>query len=103
MATSGRFAIGLGSPKLKIAFDKEMEIWRKNGGVRRLWAADKSLWTGTDEDKWLGWLHVVEEELADVDTLHGFAEEIKKRGFTDLVLLGMGGSSSRPGSLGRDF
>jgi transaldolase / glucose-6-phosphate isomerase len=100
---SGRFAIGLGSPELKTAFDKEMEFWRKNGCIRRLWAADKSLWTGTDEDKWVGWLHIVEEELADVDRLHGFAEEIKKRGFTDLVLLGMGGSSLGPEVLAETF
>ena len=24
--------------------------------IRRLWQHDKSVWTGTDEDKWLGWL-----------------------------------------------
>ena len=41
---------------MKAAFDAEMEAWRKDGRIRRLWAGDKSLWTGTDEDKWLGWL-----------------------------------------------
>ena len=45
----------------------------------------------------------MEEELADVDRLHGFAEEIKKRGFTDLVLLGMGGSSLGPEVLAETF
>ena len=61
------------------------------------------MWTGTDEDKWVGWLHIVEEELADVDRLQGFAEEIKKRGFTDLVLLGMGGSSLGPEVMAETF
>ena len=98
-----RFAIGLGSPELQAAFDEEMEVWRKDGRIRRLWAGDKTLWTGTDEDKWLGWLTIVEEELADVDRLQGFAEEIKQRGFTDVVLLGMGGSSLGPEVLGETF
>ena len=46
-----------------------MEAWRKDGLIRRLWAGDKSLWTCTDEDKWSGWLHIVEQELADIDRL----------------------------------
>jgi transaldolase/glucose-6-phosphate isomerase len=99
----GEFVIGLGTSELKSAFDDEMENWRKNGRIRRLWAGDKSLWTGTDEDKWVGWLHIVEEELADVARLQGFAEEIKKRGFTNLVLLGMGGSSLGPEVMAETF
>ena len=98
-----RLEIEPGSSEMKTAFDAEMEVWRKDGRIRRLWAGDKSLWTGTDEDKWLGWLHVVEQELADVDRLHGFAEDVKQRGFTDLVLLGMGGSSLGPEVFGETF
>ncbi|MGB6177523.1 MAG: bifunctional transaldolase/phosoglucose isomerase, partial [Methylocella sp.] len=92
-----------GSPEMKTAFDAEMEVWRKEGRIRRLWAGDKSLWAGTDEDKWVGWLHVVEQELADVERLLGFAEEVKQRGLTDVVLLGMGGSSLGPEVLGETF
>ena len=73
------------------------------GLIRRLWAGDKSLWTGTDEDKWLGWLHVIEHELGDVDLLQGFAEDVKQRRFTDVVLLGMGGSSLGPEVLSETF
>ncbi len=98
-----RFAIGLGSPELKAAFEEEMEVWRKEGRIRRLWAGDKALWTGTDEDRWLGWLDIVPEELADIDRLQNFAGETKKRGFTDLVLLGMGGSSLGPEVLAESF
>ena len=98
-----RLEIDPGSSEMKTAFDAEMEVWRKNGRIRRLWAGDKSLWTGTDEDKWVGWLHVVEQELADVDRLLGFAEDVKQRGFTDLVLLGMGGSSLGPEVFGKTF
>jgi transaldolase/glucose-6-phosphate isomerase len=92
-----------GSPEMKTAIDAEMEDWRKDGRIRRLWAGDKSLWTGTDEAKWVGWLHIAEQELADLDRLRSFAEHVKKVEFTDVVLLGMGGSSLGPEVLGETF
>ena len=95
--------IGLGSPEMKAAFDAEMEVWRAGGRIRRLWAGDTSLWAGTDEDKWLGWLNIVEQELADIDRLTAFAKDVKQGGFTDLVLLGMGGSSLGPEVFGKTF
>ncbi|MGO8954908.1 MAG: bifunctional transaldolase/phosoglucose isomerase [Rhodomicrobium sp.] len=91
-----RFEIGPGSTEMKTAFDAETEAWRAGGRIRRLWAGDKSLWTGTDENKWVGWLHIIEQELTDTDQLLRFADEVKQRGFTDTVLLGMGGSSLGP-------
>ncbi|MGH7424889.1 MAG: hypothetical protein ACREJP_01815, partial [Candidatus Methylomirabilales bacterium] len=39
-----------------------LDDWRINGKVRRLWARDASLWTGTDEGKWLGWLSITEDQ-----------------------------------------
>ncbi|MGA7530251.1 MAG: bifunctional transaldolase/phosoglucose isomerase, partial [Pseudolabrys sp.] len=98
-----RLNIHPGSPEMKTAFDAEMEAWRKNGRIRRLWAGDKSLWNGTDEDKWVGWLHIVGQELVDIDCMHRFASEVKQRGFSDLVLLGMGGSSLGPEVFGKTF
>jgi transaldolase / glucose-6-phosphate isomerase len=98
-----RLEIGPGSPEMKTAFDAEMEVWRADGLIRRLWAGDKSLWAGADDDKWVGWLHVVEQELTDIDRLHGFAQEVKQRGFTDVALLGMGGSSLGPEVFGETF
>ncbi|HEY5131234.1 MAG TPA: bifunctional transaldolase/phosoglucose isomerase, partial [Bradyrhizobium sp.] len=98
-----RLQIGPGSPEMKAAFDAEMEVWRAGGRIRRLWTGDTSLWAGTDEDKWLGWLPIVEQELADVDRLIAFAKDVKQGGFTDLVLLGMGGSSLGPEVFGKTF
>ncbi len=95
--------IGPGSAEMKAAVQDEMEVWRREGRIRRLWAGEKSLWTGTDEDKWLGWLEAVELELADLDRLQGFAKEVRQSGFSDLVLLGMGGSSLGPEVLGETF
>jgi transaldolase / glucose-6-phosphate isomerase len=71
--------------------DATAEEWRSHGNVRKLWQRDKSLWTGTDEDRWLGWLDGVEAE--QIKSYQAFAEEIRREGFADALLLGMGGSS----------
>jgi transaldolase/glucose-6-phosphate isomerase len=88
---------------MKTAFAAEMESWRAEGRIRRLWAGDKSLWSRTDEDKWTGWLHILEQEMADVEGLSAFAKDISARGYTDIVLMGMGGSSLGPEVLGKTF
>ena len=64
--------------------------------MRRLWQKDASLWTNDDEAKWLGWLSIVDEQIADAAKLKQFAAEVKAGGFTDILLLGMGGSSLCP-------
>ncbi|MCG5246662.1 bifunctional transaldolase/phosoglucose isomerase [Methylorubrum extorquens] len=81
---------------LQAATDKAVESWRASGAIRRLWAHDATVWTGRDEDKWLGWLRIVEDELERVDLYESFAEEVRAEGFTDAVVLGMGGSSLGP-------
>jgi transaldolase/glucose-6-phosphate isomerase len=96
-------AIEPGSPEMKAAVETEMEAWRAGGRIRRLWAGDKSLWTKADEDRWLGWLPVADQELADIERLRAFAQDVKQRGFTDILLLGMGGSSLGPEVLGSVF
>ncbi len=37
--------------------------------MKRLWARDASLWTNTDESKWLGWLGVIEDQIANLATI----------------------------------
>ncbi len=92
-----------GSFEMKAAFDAEVEAWRAGGRLRRLSAGDASLWSGADENKWLGWLDIVEHELADAARINEFAKDVKHRGFADVVLLGMGGSSLGPEVFGDTF
>jgi len=73
-----------------------LEDWKKNNKVARLWQKDASLWTGTDESNWLGWLSITEEQLAHIDALKRIAADIKKARFKHALLLGMGGSSLCP-------
>jgi transaldolase / glucose-6-phosphate isomerase len=89
--------------QLESAVDEATEEWRAGGNVRRLFRRDKSLWTHSDEDKWLGWLDSVERSLAEIGHYQQFAQELKARGFRHAVLLGMGGSSLGPEVLVQTF
>jgi transaldolase / glucose-6-phosphate isomerase len=92
--------LALGSNLAK-AVDKSTEDWRASAKIRRLWSRDKSVWTGSDEDKWLGWL--TSPAAADVADYEDFAHKVKGQNFTDAVVLGMGGSSLGPEVLAQTF
>ena len=96
-----RQALALGS--LDEPVKKAIETWRKDGLVRRLWQREASVWSGADEAQWLGWLSIVEDELAKAGDYAAFGQEVKQEGFTDAVVLGMGGSSLGPEVLAETF
>ncbi|HUE52728.1 MAG TPA: bifunctional transaldolase/phosoglucose isomerase [Terriglobales bacterium] len=77
--------------------------WRAEGKVRRLWEHDSSLWTSSDEDKWLGWLTIADDQLAHRHELAAAAEDTRGAGFSHILLLGMGGSSLCPEVLKMTF
>jgi transaldolase/glucose-6-phosphate isomerase len=89
--------------KLASDVNAALQDWKKSGKVKSLWQKDSSLWTGTDEDKWLGWLDITEQQIEDVDKLKQIAADIKKAGFKNALLLGMGGSSLCPEVLRMTF
>ena len=70
--------------------------------VERIWARDATVWTGADENRWLGWLDEPARMLERAAELVEFAEEARVE-FSDVVLLGMGGSSLAPEVLRRSF
>jgi glucose-6-phosphate isomerase len=69
--------------------------------AERLWARDTSLWTSdasaaariTDRLGWLDAPTAFQDEIAELDA---FAAGIRDDGFTDAVVMGMGGSSLAP-------
>ena len=77
--------------------------WESGKKMRRLWQRDASLWTGTDESNWLGWLDIADEQIAQQQQLQKIAEEVQQRGFKHVLLLGMGGSSLCPEVLRMTF
>ncbi len=80
-----------------------IDDWRAAGKVRRLWQRDASLWTGSDEANWLGWLGITQDQIAHSQKLRQLADEVKSEGFTGVLLLGMGGSSLCPEVLRMTF
>jgi transaldolase/glucose-6-phosphate isomerase len=81
---------------LNTAVQSSLDDWQENGKIRRLWAQDAGIWTGTDENKWLGWLGITEDQLAHIEHLKQLAQEAQNLKFTHVLLLGMGGSSLCP-------
>jgi len=85
------------------AVQKTLEDWKTHDKVRRLWTKDASLWTGKDESQWMGWLGIIDEQLANLAQLQEIAADVRERGFRDILLLGMGGSSLCPEVLALSF
>jgi len=82
--------------ELGAAVKTNVNDWRASGKVRRLWQQDPSLWSGTDEANWLGWLGITDDQIAHNADLLKVAEDAKNGGFAHVLLLGMGGSSLCP-------
>ena len=89
--------------ELKEKVDASLDDWLVNGKIRRLWDRDTTLWTRSDESKWLGWLGIVEDQLADIEHLTQLADDVKAGDFSHAVVLGMGGSSMCPEVLALTF
>jgi transaldolase/glucose-6-phosphate isomerase len=77
--------------------------WKAGGKMQRLWRRDPTLWTGEDEADWLGWLDIIEDQIAHPIQLRGLAKEVWSAGYKDILLLGMGGSSLCPEVLRMTF
>ena len=73
----------------------------KMRAASRVWERDASLWTTEPEhikvmNNRLGWLPVADTMLAQVADLVAYRDQKLADGFTDAVVLGMGGSSLAP-------
>jgi transaldolase/glucose-6-phosphate isomerase len=91
-----RLTYTLPTEAMTLAVNATLQDWQVNGKIRRLWAQDASLWTGADENRWLGWLGITEDQLAHLDHFKQLAQEVRDLNFSHVLLLGMGGSSLCP-------
>jgi transaldolase/glucose-6-phosphate isomerase len=81
-----------------------LKAWHAANLTARIWDRDGTVWVPDPEKaaqtkeltNRLGWLEIGPEMLAETDNLAAFATEVKKAGFKEIVLLGMGGSSLAP-------
>ena len=94
------------APELEQPEHERVERAESENVVRRIWRRDPSLWGGPGvpeiEDR-LGWLDVAEQMLEQAPELTAFAKELRDEGYTDAVLLGMGGSSLGPEVIRQSF
>jgi transaldolase / glucose-6-phosphate isomerase len=90
-------------PALQMEFAAAQAAWLARNNTRRLWSKDATLWTGRDEASWLGWLDVIDSELRALEPLQDFAQDLRAQKFTDVLLLGMGGSSLGPEVLAKSL
>ena len=91
------------SAEIGDALNAEIESWAGDNKISRVWEKDATVWSGDDEAKWLGWLDIAREESANAQKYADFHADIVSAGFTDILLLGMGGSSLCPEVLAMTF
>ncbi|HSS39885.1 MAG TPA: transaldolase family protein, partial [Polyangia bacterium] len=86
---------------LRLASDAEVARLAGAKALKRLWESDATLFSTNPEHEKsvksrLGWLRSPSTMRAKVGELTAFADEVAADGYTDAVLLGMGGSSLCP-------
>jgi transaldolase/glucose-6-phosphate isomerase len=77
--------------------------WVAGAKMARLWRGDSTLWTGRDEDRWVGWLRLVDQQRARREEFGRVSEDVRLAGFGHALVLGMGGSSLCPDVFARTF
>ncbi|MFN2615561.1 MAG: bifunctional transaldolase/phosoglucose isomerase [Thermoleophilaceae bacterium] len=91
---------------LEPAIAERVKAAQSENVAQRVWRRDESLWGGPDVPEIgnrLGWLTISEKMLEHAGELNAFVDEVKGDGFTDAVLLGMGGSSLGPEVIRRSY
>jgi glucose-6-phosphate isomerase/transaldolase/glucose-6-phosphate isomerase len=91
----------LDTAAIAVPFQKAINQLRDAGFADAMWARRLDVWTGdaATRDKIanrLGWLNAIEFVRPHLPRLRAFAEAIVRESFTEIVLLGMGGSSLAP-------
>jgi RpiB/LacA/LacB family sugar-phosphate isomerase len=98
---------GLSLPAHPAVAAARERLVRLDAGTR-LWRRDPALWSDDEAVQAaiagrLGWLDAPRTFRAHIADLRAFAESVRAEGFTDVVLLGMGGSSLAAEVLARTF
>jgi Phosphoglucose isomerase len=79
-------------------YQEESNRLRAGEAVQKLWAGQPGLWKDDSEHartiaNRLGWIGVLDSMRAEAPALQDLARDIRDSGVSDIVLLGMGGSS----------
>ncbi|MFL5753845.1 MAG: glucose-6-phosphate isomerase [Bacteroidia bacterium] len=94
------YGISLGPGSYRHRVDEMIKLLEEDKFVERLWNKERELWikgVGKEKDDvLLGWLDVIPEMQRELSSIEDFVREVKEEGFTQAVVLGMGGSSLAP-------
>ncbi len=102
-SAASHYTVKFSAPENKADIAKEIANWQSNKKVSSLWDMKSSLWTNTDENHWMGWLHIADVEQKQVAQINALASELQAEGIKHVVVLGMGGSSLCPAMLASTF
>ncbi len=82
----------------KINIDTTFKKLKEEDILARIWKHDHTVWKPDPEEitNRLGWLHSIDTMGKTLPELTQFVEELRKDGFKNALLLGMGGSSLAP-------
>ena len=81
--------------KHQTAVDKALEDIRENNIIEKIWDFDYLVWEKrpTEISNRLGWLHIPEVMADTLPGINVVVNKVRKEGYTNALLLGMGGSS----------
>ncbi len=85
--------------------DKSLRSLATEETIHRIWTHDYSVWKSdpTEISDRLDWLHTPSMMLRHLPRFAELVDEVRSAGFTELMLLGMGGSSLAPAVLSEVF
>ena len=85
--------------------DASLKSLAANKIIHRIWAHDYSVWKPepTEISNRLDWLHSPEMMLEHLPRINELIQEVRSEGYTQVVLLGMGGSSLAPAVFAKVF
>jgi glucose-6-phosphate isomerase len=91
--------------KILNEFHTELENLINQKIIERIWQKDYTVWSNNPKEisDRLGWLDCLSYSRRMLDDIYTFVDDIIKAGFTDALLLGMGGSSLAPEVFGKVF
>ncbi len=57
--------------------DAIIRRWRDDDMSARIWSRDPSVWTGSGEQNWLGWLDVASDQAAHAGRSAGLVHDVR--------------------------
>jgi len=86
--------------------ERVVSEWTDDDIVARIWDKDHTVWVADEQPEItdrLGWLTLPRSMRQHLDDIRWFVDQVVADGITDVVLLGMGGSSLAPDVFRRSF